>query len=267
MMKGRNINMNNVIFHNYIRQFFLAHHCQILDENNTFLHIQLTVEMDKALMNRPFYWHYLEKIGEKGQPLTLTLYFDRNTPQPYKGEYIHFGSPRAQQIFRYVKQSGAWIRLYEEPSQKNPQTSLYPWLHVNGKILFQCDIGWEKFFSIGLNLINGQMRNHFYDELHNKKMSKKIPDYSFTLSPLITPKSGLKRIKEVLKTIALGEDLTSFEKAKIRWKEDIALLWHFYTEEERKTNSLYQKEMVDLQNLYEPKIQICFLHGGIFYLQ
>ena len=28
--------------------------------------VQLTIEMDKELMNRPFYWHYLEKTG--GRP-------------------------------------------------------------------------------------------------------------------------------------------------------------------------------------------------------
>lgn len=250
-----------------MRRFFLANECEILEENEKFLHIQLTVELDKALMNRPFYWHYLEKMGQEGSPQTLTLYFDPNIPQKYKGEVIHFGSPRVHQIFQYAKQKGAWIRLYEAPSNDNQQVSLYPWLHVNGKISFQCDIGWETFFSIGLNLIYGQMKSHFYDEIKSKKMTKKIPDYSFTLSPLITPKSGLKRIKRQLEIMALEEDLSLFQNSKAKWNEDLKLLQQFYTENERLDNPIYQKEVEDLRNLYEPRIQIQISHGGIFYLQ
>lgn len=250
-----------------MRRFFLTNKCKILEEDENFLHIQLTIEMDKALMNRPFYWLYLEKMGEQGKPQTLTLYFNPKTPQKHKGELIHFGSPRVHQIFQYAKQNGAWIRLYEEPSTHNQQVSLYPWLHVNGKILFQCDVGWESFFSIGLNLIHGQMKSHFYEEITNKNMTKKIPDYSFTLSPLITPKSGLNRIKKQLEIMALQEDLTLFQKAKERWEEDLHLLQQFYTEEEQKESPIYQKEINDIQSLYAPQIQIQFSHGGIFYLQ
>ena len=38
--------------------------------------VQLTIELDKELMNRPFYWHYLEKTGGVPNPMKLTFITD-----------------------------------------------------------------------------------------------------------------------------------------------------------------------------------------------
>lgn len=46
--------------HNYLYNFFEANNCEILERSPHLLDVQLTIEMDKLLMNRPFYWHYLE---------------------------------------------------------------------------------------------------------------------------------------------------------------------------------------------------------------
>lgn len=258
--------MNNANLHSYLHRFFLANDCTLLSSEHNTLQIQLTVEMDKALMNRPFYWHYLEKMGDVGNPLMLTLNFDANLEQEQQGELIHFGSPRTHQIFSYAKKQGRFIRMYEAPRDTNQQVSLLPWLNINGKIIFTCDVNWEKFFSIGLNLIHGQIIADFFETIEDKPLTKKIPDYSFTLSPLIKPKSGLMRIKKHLEQMALTENLSRFELSQEKWKEDLHLLNQFYTEAEREDNPIYQKECRDLKNLYEPKIQIEFTTGGLFYL-
>ena len=258
--------MNTVNIHKYLERFFLANDCEIMQSNMHTMQVRLTTQIDKALMNRPFYWHYLEKMGDVGTPLTLTLSFDADSATNNKGELIHFGSPRIHQIFSYAKKHGNFIRMYECSKHKTEQTALFPWLNVNGKIMFSCDVSWETFFSIGLNLIHGEMHGNFFEEIEKKALTKKIPDYSFTLSPLIQPKSGLTRIKKYLTQMAYTEDLSRFEIAKAKWGEDLDLLNQFYPETERVDNPIYQKEVQDLQNLYEPKIQIEFVTGGIFYL-
>ena len=64
-----------------------------------YLTVQLTIELDKELMNRPFYWHYLEKTGGVPNPDRLTFITDsQNAPTNIKGETIHFGSPRLHQM-------------------------------------------------------------------------------------------------------------------------------------------------------------------------
>lgn len=80
--------------HQYLENFFEATQCTILENGPGFLTVQLTIEMDKELMNRPFYWTYLEKTGGIPNPGKLTFITDEEkAPENVKGEYIHFGAP------------------------------------------------------------------------------------------------------------------------------------------------------------------------------
>lgn len=47
--------------HRYLRRYFTANESTIVEESPAHLTVQLSVKLDKELMNRPFYWHYLEK--------------------------------------------------------------------------------------------------------------------------------------------------------------------------------------------------------------
>ncbi len=77
--------------------------------------VQLTIELDKELMNRPFYWHYLEKTGgdTKSHGTYLSSPNQEKAPEDIKGEPIHFGSPRLHQIFHSTRNLAGYIRLYE----------------------------------------------------------------------------------------------------------------------------------------------------------
>lgn len=99
--------------HNYLYNFFEANNCEILERSPHLLDVQLTIEMDKLLMNRPFYWHYLEKTGGVPNPMRLTLITNPENEEN-DGELIHYGSPRLHQIFQTTKELGSYIRLYED---------------------------------------------------------------------------------------------------------------------------------------------------------
>lgn len=254
--------------HNFLERYFIANDCAILENRPGYMNVQLTIDLDKELMNRPFYWHYLEKTGGVPNPMKLSLITDPNTaPQQIKGENIHFGSPRLHQIFESTKKLAGYIRLYEKsPSaDRNQQTPLKPWIGLNVKVSYQCDRKRDVFYSIGLNLINGQFIENFHDGLLQLELTPKIPDYSFTLSPLIMPKSGLKRIENYLKAKIEQEDQTWAEEAKKRWKKDLDLLEHFYRDNEEKSES-YETERQALKDQYEPKMIVSIINGGLFYL-
>jgi hypothetical protein len=252
--------------HQFLEQYFHSNECEILDNKQGYLTVQLTVELDKELMNRPFYWHYLEKTGGIPNPMKLTFITDKEAaPDPINGETIYFGSPRLHQIFQSTKNLAAYIRLYENHSFKNQQTPLMPWLCLNVKISYQCDRKRDIFKSIGLQMINGQMVENFHERLLQLSLTPKIPDYSFTLSPLIKPKSGMLRIENFLKEVIANDDHTWAEKARQRWEKDLTLLNHFYENDEDKNES-YEIEKMALQEQYEPKINISFINGGLFYL-
>ena len=252
--------------HNFLLKYFQSNDCPIIENNPGYLIVQLTVELDKELMNRPFYWHYLEKTGGIPNPMCLTFITDqKKAPENMKGEIIHFGSPRLHQIFASTNKLASYIRLYENHQHMQKQTALLPWLCMNVKISYQCDRKRDIFKSIGLQLINGQMVENFHERLVKVPLTPKIPDYSFTLSPLVKPKSGMIRVENYLRSVISSEDHTWAEEARKRWEQDLRLLNHFY-EDEEESNENYETEKMALKEQYEPKINISFINGGLFYL-
>ena len=260
------IHMQQREIHDFLIRYFQANDCKIIENTAGHLTVQLTIELDKELMNRPFYWHYLEKTGGVPNPMKLTFITNQESaPENIKGETIYFGSPRLHQIFESSKNLASYIRLYQNHSQLKQQTPLLPWLCLNVKISYQCDRKRDIFKSIGLQLINGQMVEDFHQRLQQVQLTPKIPDYSFTLSPLVRPKSGMSRIEAYLKSVIDNDDHTWAEDARKRWDQDLRLLHHFYEDVEEE-NENYETEKRALQEQYEPKIKISFINGGLFYL-
>lgn len=258
--------MQQLEIHDFLISYFQANDCKILENTPGHLTVQLTIELDKELMNRPFYWHYLEKTGGVPNPMKLTFITNQEAAaENIKGETIYFGSPRLHQIFESSKNLASYIRLYESHNHLDRQTPLLPWLCLNVKISYQCDRKRDIFKSIGLQLINGQMVEDFHDRLHQIQLTPKIPDYSFTLSPLVKPKSGMSRIESYLKSVIEEDDHSWAEDARKRWNQDLLLLNHFYEDVEEENES-YETEKKALQEQYEPKINISFINGGLFYL-
>jgi len=252
--------------HDFLLNYFQANDCLVIENHPGYLTVQLTVELDKELMNRPFYWHYLEKTGGIPNPMKLTLITNqKQAPEQIKGEIIHFGSPRLHQIFNSTKNLASYIRLYENHDHLQKQTPLLPWLCMNVRISYQCDRKRDVFKSIGLQLINGQMVEGFHDRIQKIQLTPKIPDYSFTLSPLVRPKSGIARIETYLQNIISKDDHSWADEARKRWDQDLRLLNHFYEDVEEESAN-YETEKQALQEQYEPKINISIINGGLFYL-
>lgn len=254
--------------HSYLNRFFTATGCEIEENTASYLTVQLTIDMDKALMNRPFYWHYVEKTGGIPAPKKLTLITNYQNAQDIAGEAIHFGSPRLHQIFTKTRELGGFIRLYENVTATLQQNiPLMPWIGLNMNISYICDRKKDSFRSIGLNLINGALMEDFHSNLEKIKnnLVAKIPDYCFTLSPLIKPVSGIKRVEQYILNDIYQDDHTWAEQAKERWKSDLQLLDYFYEGIDDKPERYYTEKDA-LQDQYEPKIEVSIINGGIFYL-
>lgn len=268
-MKERQVKMQQQDIHDFLVRYFTANESPILENSEGFLHVQLSVDLDKLLMNRPFYWHYLEKTGGSPNPMQMTLITDPDKcDAEKKGEQIHFGSPRLHQIFQSAQNLGAYIRLFENvPSHEvTSTTSLHPWLCQNIKISYQCDRKKDTLISLALNLINGEIISNFHDLILTKTLTEKIPDFCFTLSPLITPNSGLKRIEHVVRQVIAEDNHQWAEEAYNRWQNDLKLLETFYEDLDEKPES-YHLEVEALQEQYEPHININVINGGLFYLK
>ncbi|TFJ93687.1 YqhG family protein [Lentibacillus salicampi] len=249
--------------HAFLESYFSAHHCELLHDTNGVLTVQLTEEMDRALMNRPFYWHYIKKMGHPGDPKQLTLITDPEK-RDGKHEWIHYGSPRVHQIISHLHTNEKYTKLFEHVDTDH-KTALFPWLVTNIKISYQGKQKMDEMISIGLHLVNGIMKLEMMDELQHKTIKNTIPDYCYTISPMIKLHSGFKRIEKVLENYVLDQNHEWAEASRQTMEEEINLLRHFYKGETAEQDM--KKEIDEIKKRYSPYITFKVINGGIFYLK
>lgn len=254
--------MNISDLEKFIIDFFTANHCDIMTKEEGKVTVQLTEELDKVLMNRPFYWHYINSIGEKGKPMTLTLITNPERKSE-EGEWIHFGSPRLQQIWNYLIEQEKYTLLFEEIHvEKN--TALYPWLLTNIKISYKGRQKKAELISLGIQLINGKIIVNMMEELNKLRLKQQISNYCFTLSPLISLTNGYRRVENIVLNYLENQSHNWAIEAQEKLQEEIAILNHFYQDNEN--DELLEKEIEEIKTRYEPEIKLEVVNGGLVYL-
>ncbi|MFD2759397.1 YqhG family protein [Lentibacillus juripiscarius] len=248
--------------HHFLESYFTAHHCSILHNQDGMLTVQLTEKMDRALMNRPFYWHYIKKMGHPGDPKQLTLITDPEK-RDGKHEWVHFGSPRLHQILNHLHANEKYTKLFEA-KDTNQKAALFPWLVANIKISYQGKQKKDEMVSIGLHLVNGTMKVGMMEEMEDKSMQNSISDYCYTIAPIITLKSGFKRMETVLEDYVQNQPHDWAETSLKTMEEEINLLRHFY-KGENEDNEI-RKEMDEIKERHYPSIHFEVINGGVFYL-
>ena len=254
--------------HDYIHKFFTENNCPILGGNDHYMTVQLTIDMDKRIMNRPFYWQYLENTGGEPNPAQLTFITDQNRlTEDIKGEVVHFGSPRLNQLFQATKELGSFVHMYERViDQAESKTILTPWLGVNYKVSYYSDQTKETLYSLGINLMNGQLIDNFQEWVSQADLDSMMTENSFDLMYIIKPIRGLERLDMVVEQLIQQDDHTWAEEAKERWKKDMEVLEHFYEAMENKPEC-YEMEKKAMEEQYEPKIKVDIVNGGLFYMK
>ena len=164
----------------YVEKYIHAFGAHVMESHPTFLSVKLTEKMDKDIGNRPFYWSWVEKMGIPAQPMIVTFFFDpENVPQEMKGEILHFGSSRLQQIFRSTRENGKFVCMYEHHPvmqkkgvlSSRRSTPLTPWLNLNVKISFICDKRKDFLLSLGINLHQPRIVQNFTDFVGRLQLS------------------------------------------------------------------------------------------------
>ncbi|ASN05251.1 YqhG family protein [Virgibacillus necropolis] len=250
----------------FLYDYFTAHHCHIQNNHDGVLEVKLTEEIDKALMNRPFYWHYIKNMGREGETTTLTLITNPDK-RDGKGDWIHFGSPRLQQILKNLVDHERYTRLFQS-DQSTKKTALYPWLVVNIKISYQGKQNKDEIVSLGLHLINGLMYKDMMDLLQNITLKPAIDDYCYTIAPIIKMESGFHRIENVLDDYINNQSHQWADESLQTLEDETGLIKHFYTSsaDDEANNEHMQREIDDMKERYTPKVNYKVINGGIFYL-
>ncbi|WP_394191500.1 YqhG family protein [Paenisporosarcina quisquiliarum] len=254
--------------HSYLHDFFKENDCPILNKHPHYMTVQLTVDMDKRIMNRPFYWRYQESTGAEPNPTQLTFITDQNKlTEDVKGEVIHFGSPRLNQIFQVTNELGAFVQMFERVTHTHvTKTILTPWLGVNYLVSYYSDQTREMLFSLGINLMTGRIVDQFQESLINLKLDTIMSDGAFTLDYFIKPVRGLERLDAAIDKYIQNDDHSWAEEANKRWQKDRKVLEYFYEGVEEKPEC-YEMEKKAMNEQYKAKIKVEIVNGGLFYLK
>lgn len=246
----------------FITNFFALNHCKVSTKDEGIVHVQLTEAMDRALMNRPFYWHYMNSTGQQGQPMQVTFIIDPDK-RDESGEWIHFGSPRLHQMIYHLKTNAKFTQLFQQIQTKE-QTPLYPWLIINMKISYTGKLIKEEIFSIGLNLVSGLMKTNMMDQLKNLSFKLQIPDYCYPISPLIKIPSGFKRIETIFDQYIENQTHSWAIESLQELEQEKQLIHYFFQHEEHSSNK--RKKLEEIYLRYMPTITFNVINGGLFYL-
>lgn len=248
--------------HQYLHNFFTETNCEIIEESPSYLTVQLTADIDKRIMNRPFYWKFIEATNGEANPLKVTFITDRESSGDIRGEYIHYGSMRMHQIFKATKDLGSFVQMYE--NEKG--ATLFPWLGANFKVSYQTDQTKEMLFSLGINLIHGSVKSDFQDMLNDLNLCNEIPENAYCLPHIVSPKRAIDRLETAIENYIANDDMSWAEEAVRRLKREQEILDHFYEDVEEKPEC-YEMEKKALEERFEPRISIQIISGGLFYLK
>lgn len=253
--------------HVFLKQFFQENHCEIVEDSNEALTVQLTIDIDKKIMNRPFYWQYVEATQAEPNPARLTFITSQTTNSGnIQGEIVQFGSQRLNQLFRVTKELGAFVKMYEQAELTGGQSVLTPWLSVNYKIAYCSDRTKEMLHSYGINLLTGQLMQNFHESLVELDLTPEKPDNAFLVQYIIKPQRALERLDSVIEGIIQQDDHQWAEESAKRWERDMRVLEYFYEDIEERPEC-YEIEKKALEERYNPKIKIEIINGGLFYLK
>jgi len=273
--------MNQEWVRDYLERYLEINNCQIIEKQPTHITTKLSVEADKDLTNRPYYWTFVERTGAEPETLTMTYIFDKERlPQEIRGEEISLGSPRFKQIFNSTNKRGKAVRLYQQyqtnvNNQHHPKT-LNPWLGVNYKIELLCDKKKDLIISLGINLSNGKLKENFFDILNKIKLGPVLPANVLTEKSFLTLREATIQLEEkVLHTISM-QDFVWVYDAHERLQNELKQLEAYYIQNDNSlarekklgNNFIVEKEkrVEEIKWQYSPRIQVCPINFGIFYL-
>ncbi|MFY0519984.1 YqhG family protein [Lysinibacillus sp. UGB7] len=253
--------------HSYLRQFFMENDCNILGGDDDYLTVQLTIDMDKRIMNRPFYWQYLEATNGEPNPAQVTFITDHTAlTGNVRGEIVNFGSPRLNQLFQATRELGNFVQMFEKVDAASEQIMLTPWLGVNYKVSYCCDRTKEMLYSCGMNLMTGMILEDFHEALSKMELDAIQSENVFHVQYIIKPIRALQRLDAAIEAIIQQDNHDWAVQAKKRWQRDQRVLDYFYEDVEQKPEC-YEIEKKALEEQYDAKIKVEIINGGLFYMR
>lgn len=268
--------MNQTETQNYVTRYLDAMQCETIDSSPGHIQVKLSEKADRDLVNRPFYWSYVEKLGIEPQPVTLSFVFDpEQLPPGARGEHICPGSTRLQQIFHSACKHGRFVRLYEDSPLNliNPRGSrpYIPWLGINYKIEWICDQLRSEIHSLGIQLLDGTIHDNFFAKISSRAWTPRLPSHRFLTKPQLTIDEAVTELEFYVQGYLDQVDDTWARNAERRMQDELERLEQYYRDRPSRINEAeyqaeYERRMRETKWQYQPRVQVTIVNAGLFYM-
>lgn len=260
--------MNQAEIHQFLINFFSKRQAEIIRDDEGLLEVKLTEKLDQQLMNRPFYWQYVKKLGYEGEPMTVT-FISNESKKGEKGEWIHFGSPRLEQLFQIILDEGKYAELYENISVGNQRAPLYPWFISNFIVKYHGAYVHDELISVGVLLTNGTMRFRLMDDIKQYDFIDTPPNYCYKIPQIISPQRANQLIELEIKE-RIRQKAKNFEQLSLKiYEEELNLLNELLQSREEDDEDLQLIKKNNEEQIYNrlyPKVSFVVINSGLFYL-
>nr|WP_019424376.1 YqhG family protein [Paenibacillus sp. OSY-SE] len=213
-------------------------------------------------------------------------------------EDVTHGSRRLEQIMQAAHSEGRFVSLFVEPAADEAaarptrgtrRSAPYePWLLLNLKLEFACDLKREEIHSYGISLVSGKMRTSYMEEALAMQLTPKLPPHVHVLPWRMTIQQARSTVEEHLVEIISRYDDTWASEASARLEEELARLAAYYepllqetaaakrstreAAETEPTDKLTQiKQQYDMRSQelrwqFEPRIHLSLINAGVIHV-
>jgi hypothetical protein len=257
--------MQKSALRSFVEDYLQAMDCQMIFSTPNAIHTQLSIEADKDLLNRPFYWMYVEQMQLPPQPQQLYLRFKpEQEPDEPTGEWIYDGSPGLQRMYQSARKRGRFVQLFQAAPVigRNHQLPYSTWLVINFLLSYICDQKKERLVSLGMNLQTGESRSHVYDWLQTIDWETSLPPRCYLQPPSLSLAKAAARLEQQIADELEAEDHRWAEEANERLASELERLDRYDSEE----STDKRRRQLEITWQYQPRIQVQVINAGLFHL-
>lgn len=191
---------------------------------------------------------------------------------------LYFGSRRLEQLFEAARRGGRFVCLFQQPDERalHPYDSLpcTPWLGVNVKVGFVCDMKREEMHTFGVSLATGAVVEDFFDRLQGMKLTPRLPANVHVTGASLTLKKAADLIEQALMRILKSRDYGWAAAANERLKEELAQLAHYYEPliesadegQREQIAAQYESRKEEIRWQLKPRVVTEVISAGLFHL-
>jgi hypothetical protein len=191
---------------------------------------------------------------------------------------LHFGSRRLEQIFAAARRGGRFVCLFQQPDERalHPYDSLpcTPWLGVNVKVGFVCDMKREEMHAFGVSLATGAVVEGFFDRLQGMKLTPRLPANVHVTGASLSLKRAADLIEQALARKLKAYDYGWADAANERLKEELAQLAHYYEPliesageaQREQIAAQYEARREEIRWQLKPRVVAEVVNAGLFHL-